>query len=261
MTELNHQISVDSSTYSPHNLNTNVSTSPTIRTATPTTNTPTTPTNSYYNMLYNGINSAVDTMYKSDFGSNAMNQFFNGILGIRSTNPISYGWGRSFEDTLNMLFDSPYSGKMGNPPASDNAIDALPIIVIQESFILELESNESKNESLSNLKKSKEEGVCKSLPTRDCTICMQDFIVEEKATLLPCDHLFHLDCVKTWLQLHNQCPVCRFEVESQCAYHNQKKNLTSSNENSLTKSQTQTTPTQTQEETQNESETQTESQM
>ena len=39
---------------------------------------------------------------------------------------------------------------------------------------------------------------------RNCVICLEDFKSGEKATLLPCVHLFHKNC--------NSCPICKFEL-------------------------------------------------
>jgi len=54
-----------------------------------------------------------------------------------------------------------------------------------------------------------------------CTICCED--LKDKATLLPCGHLFDKDCIMPWLTQHNQCPVCRFELKTDDAdYENAK---------------------------------------
>lgn len=45
-----------------------------------------------------------------------------------------------------------------------------------------------------------------------CTICMEEFHVDENATQLPCLHYFHHDCIKPWLQTQHTCPMCRHEL-------------------------------------------------
>ncbi|CAO2163073.1 unnamed protein product [Urochloa humidicola] len=58
-----------------------------------------------------------------------------------------------------------------------------------------------------------------ALPTVDvtelaaaCAICKDDLPLASQATRLPCAHLYHSDCIVTWLQLHNSCPVCRSSI-------------------------------------------------
>lgn len=47
-----------------------------------------------------------------------------------------------------------------------------------------------------------------------CSICLTDFELNEKCCQLPkCQHIFHSECVKTWLKVNRVCPVCRTEVE------------------------------------------------
>ena len=31
---------------------------------------------------------------------------------------------------------------------------------------------------------------------------------------LPCDHIFHQACITKWFEIHNTCPLCRFELSN-----------------------------------------------
>lgn len=44
----------------------------------------------------------------------------------------------------------------------------------------------------------------------DCSICLDEFKVDEEASEMPCKHVFHSGCVEKWLQIHGSCPVCRY---------------------------------------------------
>ncbi|KAJ3021399.1 hypothetical protein HKX48_008629 [Thoreauomyces humboldtii] len=43
--------------------------------------------------------------------------------------------------------------------------------------------------------------------TETCAVCVDAF--PGSAVQLPCEHVFHADCIKPWLALHNTCPNCR----------------------------------------------------
>ena len=45
----------------------------------------------------------------------------------------------------------------------------------------------------------------------ECPIC-QEFI-QDDLIRLPCNHRFHLNCVREWVQRHNNCPTCRKELK------------------------------------------------
>ena len=48
-----------------------------------------------------------------------------------------------------------------------------------------------------------------------CPICLEPYRVEDRRISLPCLHLFHSQCVKSWLVRGNdECPVCRCSVSS-----------------------------------------------
>jgi len=47
-----------------------------------------------------------------------------------------------------------------------------------------------------------------------CPICSEDFKESEELSCLPCDHLYHSECVMPWLEMKRNCPICRFELVS-----------------------------------------------
>ena len=41
------------------------------------------------------------------------------------------------------------------------------------------------------------------------SICLADFILAETVCNTPCNHLFHNQCITTWFEKENTCPLCR----------------------------------------------------
>lgn len=104
---------------------------------------------------------------------------------VLNGNPNDYAWGPGGLDAiLTQMMDQLEGG--GPPPCRRETIDAIPSIKITADHI--------KNET-------------------DCSVCQERFQDKEKASSLPCNHLFHKDCIEPWLQLHNACPVCRKPIE------------------------------------------------
>ena len=67
------------------------------------------------------------------------------------------------------------------------------------------------------------EQATKRLPTRRyqtgqekmdlCAICVDDFTDGDNLRVLPCEHVFHSECVDEWLINHSSlCPLCKMEV-------------------------------------------------
>lgn len=51
-----------------------------------------------------------------------------------------------------------------------------------------------------------------------CSICFNSFVDGERVGALKCDHLFHVDCLKMWLQRRNACPLCQTKDIAQPRY-------------------------------------------
>ncbi|WOL18241.1 RING-H2 finger protein ATL16-like [Canna indica] len=47
----------------------------------------------------------------------------------------------------------------------------------------------------------------------ECAVCLTEFREDERIKLLPaCLHVFHIDCIDTWLQGNANCPLCRSSI-------------------------------------------------
>ncbi|EOA14964.1 hypothetical protein CARUB_v10028311mg [Capsella rubella] len=51
-------------------------------------------------------------------------------------------------------------------------------------------------------------GTC-LVPPLDCSICLTKLSSVPSRMQLPCSHLFHRECVMTWLEKNPSCPICR----------------------------------------------------
>jgi len=70
-------------------------------------------------------------------------------------------------------------GRQGTPPASKEFVANLPEVQITEQYC-------KKDEKTGQLEHPR------------CTICCED--LNDKATLLPCGHLFNKECITPWLE-------------------------------------------------------------
>ncbi|KAF6153325.1 hypothetical protein GIB67_003515 [Kingdonia uniflora] len=102
-----------------------------------------------------------------------------------SANVGDYFIGPGFEQLIQQLAEND-PNRYGTPPASKTAVEALPNITISQEL---LGSDEAQ-----------------------CAVCKDSFELGETAKQMPCKHIYHSDCILPWLELHNSCPVCRYEL-------------------------------------------------
>jgi E3 ubiquitin-protein ligase RNF115/126 len=114
-----------------------------------------------------------------------MNEMFNIVPMIPINHDTVYSdehWDRIISD---LLEQNPTGG--GAAPARKEDIDALPEVKIDDSML------DDKGKA-------------------ECIICQDNVVVTEPVTKLPCNHWFHKECIGTWLEEHDSCPVCRVSI-------------------------------------------------
>lgn len=57
-----------------------------------------------------------------------------------------------------------------------------------------------------------------------CIICFQTVQDGDRVGKLPCRHVFHSECLKTWLRRRNACPLCAGEIAFPSGFHYARKN-------------------------------------
>jgi E3 ubiquitin-protein ligase RNF115/126 len=94
------------------------------------------------------------------------------------------------ENILNYIMNND-SNRYGSPPASKSEIDKL------NKYILTKEKLDNYgNENI-------------------CSVCKEEFQIGNECMDLPCKHYFHKDCLMPWLNQHDSCPICRFELKTE----------------------------------------------
>lgn len=46
-----------------------------------------------------------------------------------------------------------------------------------------------------------------------CSVCLDELRGEQELIKMPCDHIFHKECIIRWLENAKSCPLCRLSLE------------------------------------------------
>lgn len=72
----------------------------------------------------------------------------------------------------------------------------------------------------SNKKDKKDYKIFRSIMSKEdcekeypiCSICLDEIKLGEEISKMPCKHLFHINCCKSWFDINPTCPICRFNI-------------------------------------------------
>lgn len=138
------------------------------------------------------------------------------VINQNNFDPGVFMFGSTFNDVFQDNFSSNYSSSYNDNSFMSDYINSI-LQHMRESAEREGERPTGKKafEKLNRFKlektkcKTKDNGELE-LPT--CIVCISNIELNSDTLLLPCGHMFHEECIKTWLVKHNTCPVCRFEL-------------------------------------------------
>ena len=118
--------------------------------------------------------------------SNLIGDQYNNFVNNKNSENNNNSVGTSEYDGI--IREHPELKKKDRDP--DTIIKFLPVSEIKE--IRNQENNNSNNTK--------------------CVICLSEFALGDQVSALPCAHVFHTECIASWIKKHCQCPVCKFNV-------------------------------------------------
>eukprot|EP01112_Ceratiomyxa_fruticulosa_P015642 TRINITY_DN4628_c0_g1_i2.p1 TRINITY_DN4628_c0_g1~~TRINITY_DN4628_c0_g1_i2.p1 ORF type:complete len:476 (-),score=125.42 TRINITY_DN4628_c0_g1_i2:181-1608(-) len=164
-------------------------------------------TNPFMNLLQHVLQNGNQNGGTFTFGiAPGMNMAPTGTIG-------DYAFG-NMDQILNQLFQQ--TGRRGPPPASKEEVKKL----------------------------KKEKIVNKPGETVEtCPVCSEEFSPDEEATFMPCEHYFHAECIGHWLEINNNCPICRYELKTDDPEYEARKAQRAQSQTQTAQTQSTTTTT------------------
>lgn len=97
------------------------------------------------------------------------------------------------------------SNRYGPPPASTVSLANLPEITVDQELVSRYGSRTAAVDECGD--RFGEDRV-----VLNCCVCRDEFELGTQGLMMPCEHIFHPQCLTPWLKQHNSCPTCRYEL-------------------------------------------------
>ena len=92
--------------------------------------------------------------------------------------------------------------------ATQEEIDRLPIKRYMKSTEPDAKQEEGEASEMPPFVSDKDESE-----EELCPICLCDFETGDKVRVLPCQHIYHPECVDNWLVTNKSCPMCKRNID------------------------------------------------
>lgn len=109
------------------------------------------------------------------------------------------------------LMDSPFDQNDAESPLPSSLFD----VVFQDALALFSPPSSTKTRAVTVPVIAVTPAILSNLDQNGivlCAVCKDQIAVDAEAKQLPCDHLYHSDCITPWLEIRGSCPLCRFRL-------------------------------------------------
>ncbi|MFH1461914.1 MAG: pentapeptide repeat-containing protein [bacterium] len=95
------------------------------------------------------------------------------------------------------------------------------IVKSENTFLIEKPDDSILDTLITELRELKLEQLKPKKPISDpkkvfedntCQICLEEFVENTEIAMLPCGHIFHVECISKWFSQKYECPLCRFRT-------------------------------------------------
>jgi hypothetical protein len=117
--------------------------------------------------------------------------FFGGGGGVSS--PQFETWNNLEQQFMNAMFQQYQQQGLNVKPTDKKQLNNLPVYICDK-----------------NDEYQRHFGDC----DKECAVCLCESEDKDRLLNLPCAHTFHESCILPWLEKHNSCPVCRYELST-----------------------------------------------